>query len=77
MLKPLIIAAIAATLLVGCGKPWGDTTNAPTAGKEYYVNKDGATCTVDTAAGTNMLHGPFATRDDAKRAKDAEAACKV
>jgi hypothetical protein len=75
-MRAILIAALAAVALLGCDWP-GDTTNAPTAGKEYWVNKDGTACTVDPAKGTTTLAGPFATRDDAKRAKDAHAECKA
>jgi hypothetical protein len=63
--------------MAGCDtKLPGDTTAAPTAGKEYWVNKSADGCTVDPAKGETVVAGPFATRDNAKAEKAANAACK-
>jgi hypothetical protein len=75
-MRVIILAALAAIALTACDKMPGDTTAAPTAGKEYWVNKDGEACTVDPAKGATVVAGPFATRDNAKAEKDANEACK-
>jgi hypothetical protein len=72
----LLFIAMLTVGLVGCFKMPGDTTAAPTAGKEYWVNKAADGCTLDTAAGEIVVAGPFATRDNAMRARDAHADCK-
>jgi hypothetical protein len=76
-MKLLPYALILTGLLIGCNfKMPGDTTAAPTAGKTYWVNKANTGCMIATAAGEVVVAGPFATMDNAKRARASSPDCQ-